>query len=211
MDSYTSYIDLLKREKNPFVKEIEQYAEENHIPIMDRHTIEAFLGLLKLQNPQDILEIGSAIGYSAIRMAQALPNAKITTIEREHERYKKAIDFIAKAECYNRIRIIEADALESEADAALDTVYDALFIDAAKGQYKRFFKKYEPVVKSGGFIYCDNMFMRGMVIKDITEIKRRKRTMVRNLKAFTKWIMTNPDYDSTLLPIGDGVLIAKKK
>lgn len=199
------------REKNPFIIEIERYAEKNHIPIMDRHTIESFLGLLKLQNPHYILEIGSAIGYSAIRMAQALPDAKITTIEREHERYHKAVGFIAQSEFKERIRVIEADALESEADVVLDTIYDALFIDAAKGQYKRFFKKYAPVVKSGGFIYCDNMFMRGLVVQDLSEINRRKRTMVRNLKAFTKWVMANPDYESTLLPIGDGVLIAKKK
>lgn len=211
MDTYTSYIERFTREKNPLVKEIEQYAEENHVPIMDRHTIETFLGLLQLQNPAEILEIGSAIGYSAIRMAQTLPDASITTIEREAERYEKAVSFIEQANLQKRIRIIKADALEPEADKVLDTAYDALFIDAAKGQYKRFFMKYSAVLKSGGFVYCDNMFMRGLVLQDISSIKRRKRTMVRNLKAFTTWIMTNPQYKSALLPIGDGVLIAKKK
>lgn len=211
MDTYTSYIDSFMRETNPFIKEIEQYAEENHVPIMDRNTIETFLGLLQLQNPEHVLEIGSAIGYSAIRMAQTLPNTKITTIERESERYLKAVDFIAQAKLQSRIRIIEADALELESDEVFDQVYDALFIDAAKGQYKRFFEKYSPALTSGGFVYCDNMFMRGLVLQDITTVKRRKRTMVRNLKAFTTWIMTNPNYKAALLPIGDGVLIAKKK
>lgn len=211
MDTYTSYIDSFIKDKNPLILQIEQYAEDNHVPIMDRNSIETFLGLLQLQNPQQILEIGSAIGYSAIRMATSLPNAMITTIEREPTRYEKAVEFIDQANLGDRITIIEADALELEEDFIVKKTYDALFIDAAKGQYKRFFEKYAPTVASGGFIYCDNMFMHGMVLEDIATIQRRKRTMIRNLKAFTSWIMTHPDYEATLLPIGDGVLIAKKK
>jgi len=177
---------------------------------MDSNSIETFLGLLTIQNPLRILEIGSAIGYSAIRIAQSLPEAVITTIEQDSDRFLKAVEFIKEAGLDERVHIIEADALESSADVVLKDTYDALFIDAAKGQYNRFFDKYSPVVKVGGVIYCDNMFMHGLVLQENADIPRRKRTMIRNIKKFTQLIMTNPCYKTTLLPIGDGVLIAKK-
>lgn len=211
VDTYQLYIEGVMRQKPPLIGQIEQYAKENHVPIMDSNTIEAFLGLLQLQNPRNILEIGSAIGYSAIRIAQSLPKTTIMTIERDSKRYMKALEFIGAAGLQNRIQIVEADALQPAADIVLDRTYDALFIDAAKGQYRRFFEKYSSVVAPGGIIYCDNMFMRGMVLQEIEDIPRRKRTMIRNLKEFTIWIMAHPDYDATLLPMGDGVLIAKKK
>lgn len=211
INTYNDYIAQNQREKDAFIVEIENFAKVEHVPIMDAHAIETFLGLLSIQKPTRILEIGSAIGYSAIRIAQAFPNASITTIEQNHERFSRAVEFIREAKLETRIDIIEADALEIEADRVLDKTYDALFIDAAKGQYKRFFEKYAPAVEVGGVIYCDNMFMHGMVIQDMADIPRRKRTMIRNIKSFTKWIMTNPDYQTTLLPVGDGILIAVKK
>ena len=110
-----------------------------------------------------------------------------------------------------RITIIEADALLTEDAEIFHKTYDALFIDAAKGQYKRFFEKYAPSVASGGVIYCDNMFMHGMVLLEDEEIPRRNRTMIRNLKEFTRWVMKHPDYETSLLPVGDGILIAVKK
>lgn len=211
MDTYNTYIAGLQKEKNPIVQEMEKFAEEHHIPIMESGAIETFLGLLSIQNPTHILEIGSAIGYSAIRMAQSLPDVSVTTIELHSERYKKAVEFIKAAGLEERIQIIEADALEVDADRVLGKTYDALFIDAAKGQYKRFFEKYSAAIDVGGVIYCDNMFMHGMVLQEDAEIPRRKRTMIRNIKEFTGWVMTNPNYDTTLLPVGDGILIAIKK
>ena len=211
MDTYNTYIAGLQKEKNAIVREMEKFAEEHHIPIMESGAIETFLGLLSIQNPTHILEIGSAIGYSAIRMAQSLPDVSVTTIELHSERYKKAVEFIKAAGLEERIQIIEADALEVDADRVLGKTYDALFIDAAKGQYKRFFEKYSPAIDVGGVIYCDNMFMHGMVLQEDAEIPRRKRTMIRNIKEFTGWVMTNPNYDTTLLPVGDGILIAIKK
>lgn len=190
---------------------MEDYAKKNHVPIMESGAIENFLGLLSLQNPKRILELGSAIGYSAIRIAQSFPDVEITTIERDSDRYNKAIAYIQESGVSDQIQIIEADALELNLEEALVGGYDALFIDAAKGQYQRFFERYEPFVKPGGVIYCDNMFMHGMVLQKDIDIPRRKRTMIRNLRSFMAWIMDRPDYRSTLLPIGDGLLIAIKK
>ncbi len=190
---------------------MEEYAEKHHVPIMDSGAIETLLGLLSIQKPDRILEIGSAIGYSAIRMALTLPDTFITTIERDQDRYSKAVDYIKSAGLTDRIQIIEADALLLENEIIADEPYNALFIDAAKGQYKRFFEKYTPFVSPGGVIYCDNMFLHGMVLREDKELPRRKRTMVRNLKSFTRWVLSHPDYNTSLLPLGDGILIAIKK
>lgn len=206
---YDAYIAALKEDKDPLLVEIERYAEEHHVPIMGSHAMTTFIGLLSLQNPKKILELGSAIGYSAIKLAKAFPSASITTIERDQDRFKKAVDYIEKAALQEQIHIIEADALEW--DIQSDAMYDALFIDAAKGQYQRFFEKYEGNLVPGGVIYCDNMFMHGMVLQELKEIPRRKRTMIRNLKEFTAWVMAHPDFETFLLPVGDGLLIAIKK
>ncbi|MDS9470988.1 O-methyltransferase [Sporosarcina pasteurii] len=209
--NYENYLADLGKEKNSLLLEMESYAKKNHVPIMGSQAIETFIGLLSLQKPRCILEIGSAIGYSAIRMAHAFPNASITTIERDSERFHKAVEYIEASEMSQRIEIIEADALELSIDTHLKKPYDALFIDAAKGQYKRFFEKYSPLVIPGGVIYCDNMFMHGMVLQEDKDVPRRKRTMIRNLKEFTSWVMAHPSFDTFLLPVGDGILIAIKK
>lgn len=211
MDTYIAYIEQFAKSKLALIQEMEEYAALHHIPIMDDQTIESFLGLLQLQNPTEILEIGSAIGYSAIRMAQTLPEVNIITIEREQSRYEDALRFIERAEVQDRVGIINADALEMDTKDFQKGQFDALFIDAAKGQYQRFFEMYEPFVRQGGFIYCDNMFMRDLVVGELSGVPRRKRTMVRNLKKFTQWITENQAYESTLFPLGDGILIAKKK
>ena len=211
MDVYNNYVAGYQNEKALFISEMEEYAKDNSIPIMDSFGIETFLGLLSIQQPSSILEIGSAIGYSAIRMAEYFPEASITTIERNDKRYELALNYIAKSGYSDRIEIFKADALEFDTNLLSNKMYDSLFIDAAKGQYKRFFEKYSPNVKIGGAIYCDNMFMHGMVLEEDLDLPRRKRTMIRNLKEFTGWIMAHPDYNASLLPVGDGILIAIKK
>ncbi len=211
MNNYEAYIATFGQEKEALLQEMEQYAKEHYVPIMESDGIATFIGLLALQKPTKILEIGSAIGYSAIRMAQAFPNATITTVERDVERYEKAVEYIERAALTDRIHIIEADALALDGDAHLEESYDALFIDAAKGQYKRFFEKYAPYVVPGGVVYCDNMFMHGAVLLADEEVPRRRRSMIRKLKEFTTWVMAHPDFKPFLLPIGDGLLIAIKK
>ncbi len=211
MESYRQYMESFQSVSDPIIDDMENYASEHHVPIMDRLGIDTFISLLRIQQPKRILEIGSAIGYSAIRIADRLPEATIVTIERDAERYKKAVEYIIQKEFQERIFIIEADALELTSNEHLEVEFDALFIDAAKGQYKRFFEKYAPFVKTGGIIYCDNMFMHGAVLIEDAKLPKRNRTMIRNLKEFTKWILLNPEYETSLLPVGDGILIAVKK
>ncbi|MCM3710816.1 O-methyltransferase [Sporosarcina luteola] len=211
MKDFESYISGLREEDNPLLREMEEFAAEHRIPIMDSSGMETFIGLLRIQRPKRILEIGSAIGYSAIRMVSSLKEASVVTIERDKERYASAVDYIERSGFGERITIIEGDALLLSDDMLPPVWYDALFIDAAKGQYKRFFEKYSEFVAKGGIIYCDNMFMHGAVMVPDEEVPKRNRTMIRNLKEFTSWVMKHPDYETSLLPVGDGILVAVKK
>ena len=205
-----TYIESFIKPRNELLLEMEQFAVENHVPIMALPGIEALNQLLRIQKPKTILEIGTAIGYSAMRMALALPEVKIVTVERDAERVEKARDFVGRSEVAERITIVEGDALEVEVNH-LEPQYDAVFIDAAKGQYQKFFEKYSPLVPSGGVLYIDNMYMHGLSDLDIKEVPRRKRTMIRNLKTFSDWIMAHPDYTSAFFPVGDGLLICLKR
>lgn len=211
MKDIEAYISELREEDNSLIREMEEFAAQNRIPIMDRSGIETFIGLLRIQRPKFILEIGSAIGYSAIRMVSALEGASVVTIERDNERYASAVEYIERSGFRDRITIIEGDALLLPDESLPTLKYDALFIDAAKGQYKRFFEKYSEHLAQGGIIYCDNMFMHGAVMLPDEEVPKRNRTMIRNLKEFTSWVMKHPNYETSLLPVGDGILVAVKK
>ena len=191
-------------------KTMRSYAAEHHVPIMEEQGIGELLELLQEQNPHRLLELGTAIGYSALRIAQALPDVRIDTIERDQERYHKALGFIQQSAMQDRVQVICADALELDI-AELTPSYDAVFIDAAKGQYERFFNKYESLLAKGGIIYCDNMSMHGMVDQPIKEVPRRKRTMIRNIRAFREKMDGHPGFDCELLPVGDGLLVCRKK
>ncbi|PUB12254.1 putative O-methyltransferase YrrM [Paenisporosarcina sp. OV554] len=213
MDMTTShpYITTYIKKRSDFLSNMEQFAKEQHIPIMELVAIESLLQFLRMQQPKSILEVGSAIGYSAIRMALTLPEAVITTIEKNESRFQLASTYLDQAGLTGRIQIVHGDALEIDMNNFKLNHYDALFIDAAKGQYQRFFDKFSPLVPSGGVIYCDNMLMHGFTEIDIKEVPRRKRTMVRNLQQFTQWLMNHEEYETTFLPIGDGITISIKR
>lgn len=210
MELSDSYIRSFIPERNELLLEMESFAKENHVPIMELSGIEALNQLLRIQKPKTILEIGTAIGYSAMRIAYALPDVKIVTVERDVARLEKAKEFLARSEVKERITIIEGDALDVDVES-IESTYDAVFIDAAKGQYQKFFEKYSPLVPSGGVLYIDNMYMHGLSDLDIKEVPRRKRTMIRNLKTFTNWILNHPDYTCAFFPVGDGLLICLKR
>lgn len=211
MTTSHSYITTYIKKRSDFLSNMEQFAKEHHIPIMELVAIESLLQFLRMQQPKSILEIGSAIGYSAIRMAFTLPESIITTIEKDEGRFQIASSYLDQAELTSRIQLLHGDALDIDINSFSQSHYDALFIDAAKGQYQRFFDKYSPLVPSGGVIYCDNMLMHGFTEIDIKEVPRRKRTMVRNLQHFTKWLMNHEEYETTFLPIGDGITISIKR
>jgi predicted O-methyltransferase YrrM len=196
--------------RSELLMEMEQFAKENYVPIMQLPAIEILLQLLRIQKPNLILEIGSAIGYSAIRMSETLPHSKIVTIERDEARIEQAKQFIARSTVHDHIVLLEGDALEVDVESEYPS-FDAVFIDAAIGQYQKFFEKYSPLVKTGGVLYIDNMYMHGLSDLDIQDVPKRKRTMIRNLHQFAEWVIANQDYMSTFFPVGDGLLICIKR
>lgn len=202
--------DLIKPRSAIFM-EMEQYATENHVPIMQLVGMESLLQLLSLQRPTSILELGTAIGYSSMRMATKLANATIVTVERDEQKAELAKQYIKRANLEHRINVIIGDALEISEAQLSDQTFDAIFIDAAKGQYKNFFEKYAPFLNDGGVIYCDNLLLNGLSELPMSEVPRRKRTMVRNQHQFMEWLMNHPGYDTAFLPVGDGMLVSIKR
>jgi predicted O-methyltransferase YrrM len=206
----TAYLQSFTSEKNPLILEMEQYATKHSIPIMEWTGIETMLQVLKIRKPEKILEIGTAIGYSAIRMADALPNAKIVTIERDAERYEKALYYIQQSGFSSRIQLIFGDALEKWEEASQSGPYDALFIDAAKGKYQHFFQTYEKMLKANGLVITDNVLFKGLVVENQIENKNIKN-LVKKIRSFNEWLMNHPDFETTILPVGDGVAISIKR
>lgn len=204
------YIEGLIPERNALLTEIERYAEEHKVPIMELAGIETMLQLLRLQQTKKVLEVGTAIGYSALRMAFALPSVEIVTIERDQERIMVAKEFIERSQLGAQIALIEGDALLVEPLVSEHAPYDAIFIDAAKGQYQRFFEMYAKYLSEDGMIITDNVLFKGLVAE--TEIEsKRIRNLVKKIDGFNQWLMNHPDYISVILPVGDGVAISKRR
>lgn len=205
-----NYLKSLVPKRTQLVMEMEAYAKEYQVPIMDLVGMESLLWQLKLIQPERILEVGAAIGYSAIRMAQELPNATIVTIERDEVRYKEALANIKKNELSDRIEVRFGDALDLAQILESEPLFDVLFIDAAKGQYQRFLDLYGKMIKPNGVVFSDNVLFRGLVAEDEIE-EKRLRSIARKLRTYNEWLMQHPDYDTRILPVGDGLAISIKK
>jgi predicted O-methyltransferase YrrM len=209
-DKLHSYIEELIPGREPLFTEMENYAFENKVPIMELVGIEALLQFLRIQGSKKILEVGTAIGYSALRMAEALPNACIVTIERDLERIQAAEEYIGRSRHGEQIILIKGDALEVEELVREQAPYDTIFVDAAKGQYQKFFEMYSKYLSVDGVIITDNVLFKGLVTQSEIESKRI-RNLVRKIDNFNHWLMNHPDYHTVILPVGDGIAISKKK
>lgn len=189
------------------LKEIEKYAKDNNIPIMQKDGIKFLEEYIKENNIKKILEIGSAIGYSAIKMALIDRNIKITTIERDEERYKEAIKNIDKLHLNNQIEIILKDALDIE----IKDKYDLIFIDAAKSQYIKFFEKFEKNLNDNGAILTDNLSFHGLVENPGLTNNRNTKQLVKKIKNYIDYLITNDKYDTKFYSLGDGISVSRRK
>ena len=188
--------------------EIEEYGRTNKIPILLEDSLEYILKLLSEIKPKRILEIGTAIGFSAINFSKYLAEeGRIDTIEIESLRVEQALENIEKVGVSDKIRVIEGDALEIL--PYLQERYDVVFIDAAKGKYNEFFEHALRLCKKNGYIIADNVLYKGMVQSDYN--KHKQRTAVTKLRAFIDLVMHHDDLESQLLDIGDGLMICKVK
>lgn len=189
------------------IQQLEKYAKENNIPIMEHDGIEFLLDYIKKNNIKNILEIGSAIGYSAIRMCLVDESITVTTIERDENRYKEAVKNIKEFNLDNRINIIFDDAFNVE----LEDTYDLIFIDAAKSQYIKFFEKFKINLNKNGVIVSDNLNFHGLVHTDKPIESRNVRGIVRKLNNYIDFLKNNEEFETTFYEIGDGVSITKRK
>jgi len=189
------------------ILEIEKYAHENNIPIMMSDGIEFMLEYIKKNNIKHILEIGTAIGYSAIKMALVSEDIKITTIERDKNRYNMAIKNIKDFSLESRINVILADAFDVE----ITDKYDLIFIDAAKSQYIKFFEKFKYNLNEKGVIFSDNLYFHGLTSKALSDIESRNvRGIVRKLNNYIDFLNNNKEFKTEFFSIGDGISISRK-
>ena len=189
------------------IEEIEKFASENNIPIMQKDGIEFLTNYIKENSIKNILEIGSAIGYSAIKMALVSNDIRITTVERDIERYNIAVENIKKFNLENRINIILGDAL----DTNITGIYDLIFIDAAKSQYIKFFEKYEENLKICGVVVTDNLSFHGLVEDESKTTNRNTKQLVRKIRRYIDYLKNNDNYETVFYKLGDGIAISKRK
>lgn len=198
-------------EFNELELELKEYAKEHKVPIIFDEGLSFLEAIIRTKRPINILEIGTAIGYSAIRMARA-SGSNVYSIERDINMYNLAIENIKRAGLDNKIHIIFKDALLAFDDVK-DIKFDLLFIDAAKAQYHKFFDLYTPLLNENGVVVCDNMLFHGLVEdKDnIENYSRSVRGLIRKLNEFHESLLNNSDYDTAIYDIGDGMSISVKK
>lgn len=190
------------------LKLIKEKALQDHIPIIMDDTLEYIYQLYSKQKISSILEIGTAVGYSAICFTEFLNNdGKIDTIERDEKRVEEAKENIKKAEVENRINILQGDAVEIL--PRINNQYDMIFIDAAKGKYPFFLEHALRLLKEDGIILADNILYKGYVMSDYN--KHKQRTAVRNLREYIKEVCENPKLKTQILEIGDGLAITEKR
>ncbi len=190
------------------LEKIKKRALEEHIPIIMDETLEVIEKYLSRNKPNRILEIGTAVGYSAICFTEFLAeNGVIDTIERETDRVKEARENIKMAEVEDKINIYEGDAVEIL--PTLNNQYDVVFIDAAKGKYPFFLKEALRMINEDGIIFADNILYKGYVMSDYN--KHKQRTAVRNLREYIKEVSENPNLETEILEVGDGLAISRIK
>ena len=193
---------------NNSLKNIKQKAINEHIPIIMDDTLLEIEKRMKELKPTKILEIGTAVGYSAICFSEFLgDNGKIDTIERDVDRANEAKENIKQMELEDKIKVIIGDAVEIL--PTLNDKYDMIFIDAAKGKYPFFLKESLRLLADNGTIFADNILYKGYVMSDYN--KHKQRTAVRNLREYIQEVTQNPNLETEILEVGDGLAITKRK
>ena len=189
------------------IDEIKEYAKTNHVPIMQDSGIEYIIEYIKKNNIKNILEIGTAIGYSSIRFASINKDINVTTIERDDNMYQEAVKNVKNNNLEDRINIIHKDAL----DTNIEGKYDLIFIDAAKSQYIKFFEKYKYNLDKNGVIITDNLSFHGLVEDDSKTKNRNTLQLVKKIRKYIDFLKNNEEFDTEFLNYGDGISISKLK
>ena len=191
------------------IVEMEDYAQEKNVPIIEKKSIAFIMKYIKDNNIKNILEIGSAIGYSAILMASASEDAFVTTIERDEERYMECLKNVKKCGLDKKINVVFQDALD--VNLASDLKYDLIFIDAAKGQYTKFFEKFKYFLSKDGAIITDNLKFHGYVGKSSKIESKNLKSLVGKIEDYIEFLKDNPEFDTKFYDLGDGLSVSTWK
>ena len=191
------------------LKELEDFARKENIPIIPHETVAYFRFLMETMQPKNILEIGTAIGFSALLMAEHAPQAQITTIDRNPEMIELAKANFAKYDSRQQIALLEGDAVDLL--ETLEDSYDLVFMDSAKSKYVVFLPQVLKRLNPGGLVLIDDVFQGGDVAKPFEDIKRGQRAIYRGLHSLFDATLDSPDLTASLLPLGDGLLMIRKK
>lgn len=189
--------------------EMEEYASSKNVPIIEKKSIAFIMKYIKDHNIKNILEIGSAIGYSAILMASSSKDAFVTTIERDEERYMECLKNVKKCGFDKKINVVFQDALD--VNLSEDLKFDLIFIDAAKGQYTKFFEKYKYFLKDGGTIITDNIKFHGYVGSSDKIESKNLKSLVEKIENYIDFLKENEDFETKFYDIGDGLSVSVKK
>lgn len=190
------------------IMEMEQYAAEYNVPIIEKESIAFIMKFIKSNEVKDILEIGSAIGYSSILMATVSDDVKITTIERDETRYMECLKNVKKCGMQDKIDVVCQDALEVNLSGV---AYDLIFIDAAKGQYTKFFEKYKYFLKPGGVIISDNLKFHGHVGNRNNIASRNLKQLVGKIENYIDFLKNNEEFETKFYDVGDGLSVSIRK
>ena len=204
-----NYIRNLIPESEGEIKELETFAETNGVPIAQKETIKFLEFMVGMQKPMRILELGTAIGYSAILMYKASGNnPHITTVERSEEMIKYAKENIESFDLEEKIIIEEGECLDVL--ERLEEPYDLIFMDAGKGHYNHFLPHCLRLLKKDGIIIADNVLFRGMVASDEL-VKRRKITIVKRMRTYLDIVSKDENLVTSVIPMGDGIAITRRR
>ncbi len=191
------------------ILEMEKYAAEKNVPIIEKDSITFIMKYIKANNVKNILEIGSAIGYSAILMASVNQNTQITTIERDGERYMECLKNVKKCGLDNKITVVYQDALE--VNLSDEIKYELIFIDAAKGQYTKFFEKFKHFLAPNGIIITDNINFHGHVGHSNEIEGKSLKSLVEKVENYVDFLKDNEEFTTKFYNVGDGLSVSVKK
>jgi predicted O-methyltransferase YrrM len=213
-DTVTQYLEGLYRPLNPELQRLREIADQHNVPIILRDAETFILNLIRMKKPRRILEIGSAIGYSAICFAHAAPDADIISLEHSEKMYQYAVTNVEKFGLSNRIHIKYGDALESLRELAESITntdaggFDLVFIDAAKSYYRKFWDACLPLCRKEAVVLSDNVLLQARTASDEYITDRRQKTSVRHMRAYLDYITKTTSADTAVIAVGDGIAVS---
>lgn len=207
-EEIVSFMRTKQKQNESFLAEIEAFARQENIPIIQHEVVAYFRVLLQTIQPKAILEVGTAIGFSALLMAENVPTASITTIDRNPEMIELAKKNFDKYDSRHQISLLEGDA--ADILSTLNQEFDFVFLDSAKSKYIVFLPEILRNLKVGGIIIIDDVFQGGDIAKPIEEVRRGQRTIYRGLHKLFQATLDHPDLSASLIPLSDGLLMIRK-